>query len=146
MHDDENRLPIGRRIKAVRSAMSQKEFAKRLGVAQNTIGNYERGERHPKIDVVMRIVSEFDVSYDWLVEGKGTWKDHKTAMASSEGCSQCDVLRAELKEERALNRELNAENRQLLKENGDLRVDLERMKARAAPDDHAPPEATKDCA
>jgi regulator of replication initiation timing len=45
------------------------------------------------------------------------------------------ALEAELRQERETTRELVAENRQLWKENGDLRVEVERLHARAAPDD-----------
>jgi hypothetical protein len=59
-------------------------------------------------------------------------------------CANCVLLQKELGMERELNRELIVENRQLWKENGDLRVELERAKARAAPP--ATPEDAQNCA
>jgi len=59
-------------------------------------------------------------------------------------CPRCEKLEGELVKERDLNRELIVENRQLWKENGDLRVELERAKARAAPP--ATPEDAQNCA
>ena len=55
-------------------------------------------------------------------------------------------LNSELTQERILNRELVGENRQLWKENGDLRVELTSIKARADPDSEEPSEAAKGCA
>ena len=49
-------------------------------------------------------------------------------------CERCASLEAELHQERDMTRELTAENRQLWKENGDLRVEVEKLKARAALD------------
>lgn len=51
-------------------ALSQGEFATRLCVNKNTIGNYERGERQPDSDFLARLRSEFGVSIDWLLTGE----------------------------------------------------------------------------
>ncbi|SMF44455.1 Helix-turn-helix [Desulfovibrio gilichinskyi] len=151
-------MSIGDRIKKVRGKISQKEFSSTIGVAQNTLGNYERSERTPNADVIVTIAKEFNVSFDWLLLGEGPMfydsrhEDYLKSKTSHQvviedgqtffdGCIQCEQLEEELKAERALIRTLYEENRELLKENGNLRVELERMKARATPDEDKPNEA-----
>lgn len=96
------------------------------------------------------ICTEFGINPNWLLIGDGP--KYQAGSEDSQGqrqavqaaCSNCEALQEELREERQQNRELVAENRQLWKENGDLRVELERAKARAAPP--ATPEDAQNCA
>lgn len=63
--------PIGLRIKAVRLAreLTQEEFARRLGIKQNTVAVYEGGGRNISEAVIISICREFNVSYEWLTDG-----------------------------------------------------------------------------
>lgn len=56
------------RIAALRKAqkLSQKEFGSIIGVAQNTISNWENGNREPDFDSALRIADFFRVSVDYL--------------------------------------------------------------------------------
>lgn len=47
--------------------MSQAELAVLLGVTQNTISNYERGEREPSIENLKQMAKIFGVSVDELI-------------------------------------------------------------------------------
>ena len=47
--------------------ISQEELSKKIGVHQNVIGRYERGEAKPSIDVATAIADTFNVSLDYLV-------------------------------------------------------------------------------
>ena len=60
---------ITKRIKILRERanMTQAELAILLGVNENTISNYERGEREPSIDNLKRIAEIFGVSVDELI-------------------------------------------------------------------------------
>lgn len=49
------------------SGLSQKELAKKLGVAQASINYWEKGQRTPSIDMVYLIASYFGVSVDYLL-------------------------------------------------------------------------------
>lgn len=49
--------------------LSQKEFGDRIGVAANTVTNYETGLRTPKEQTIKSICREFNISYDWLKNG-----------------------------------------------------------------------------
>lgn len=47
--------------------ISQDELSKKIGVHQNVIGRYERGEAKPFIEVATAIADVFNVSLDYLV-------------------------------------------------------------------------------
>lgn len=61
------------RIKQVRKAvgLTQVEYGKRLGVAGNTITNYENGMREPSNAVITAICREFNINEEWLRTGNG---------------------------------------------------------------------------
>lgn len=61
------------RIKQVRkdARLTQVDFGKRLGVAGNTVTNYENGMREPSNAVITAICREFGVNENWLRYGKG---------------------------------------------------------------------------
>lgn len=62
---------VGDRLRKVRGTIPQPMFAARLGVDKNTIGRYERGERHPDTSFLHALAAEFGVALDWLVTGEG---------------------------------------------------------------------------
>ncbi|MDE7078730.1 MAG: helix-turn-helix domain-containing protein [Clostridia bacterium] len=47
--------------------MSQTTLASILGVNQRTISNWERGNRSPDFDMLMKIAETLDVSTDYLL-------------------------------------------------------------------------------
>lgn len=47
--------------------ISQEELAKKIGVHQNVIGRYERGEARPSIELATKLATVFEVSLDYLV-------------------------------------------------------------------------------
>ena len=61
------------RIKKLRKSldMKQQEFADRIGVKRNTIGQYEIGRNEPIDTVINLICREFGVSEEWLRTGSG---------------------------------------------------------------------------
>jgi predicted RNase H-like nuclease (RuvC/YqgF family) len=97
------------------------------------------------------ICTKFGISPTWLLLGDGPKYQAEGEDAQGQrqaapvACPRCEKMEGKLEKERDLNRELVAENRQLWKENGDLRVELERAKARAAPEDTTPEDA-QNCA
>ncbi len=63
----------GERLKKLRKelGLTQKEFAERLGMKQNTFAQYEIGRNKP-IDAVMALIcKEFNANEEWLRYGKG---------------------------------------------------------------------------
>ena len=70
----ENNDSIHERIKFLRKnelKMTQIEFGKRLGSAGPTIVGWEKGDRTPPEATIKLICNEFNVNYDWLVNGIG---------------------------------------------------------------------------
>lgn len=61
------------RIKNLRKSldMTQQEFADRIGVKRNTIGQYEIGRNEPIDTVINLICREFGVNEEWLRTGNG---------------------------------------------------------------------------
>lgn len=61
------------RIKKVRknASLTQREFAEKLGLKQNTIAVYEMGKSGVSDAVITSICREFDINKEWLETGKG---------------------------------------------------------------------------
>lgn len=68
---------IGQRIKEIRLAkkMNQETFGKRLGVGKTAISKLEKNERNLTEQMGKLIMNEFNVSYAFLMEGKGDMFD-----------------------------------------------------------------------
>lgn len=66
-------MDIGQRIKQVRSEadLTQTEFAKRLHLKMNTIGNYEINLLKPSDRTIADICRVFNVNEAWLRTGEG---------------------------------------------------------------------------
>ncbi len=65
---------IHERIKQLRKEelkMTQIDFGKRLNSAGSTVVGWEKGDRTPPESTLKLICKEFNVNYDWLVDGKG---------------------------------------------------------------------------
>ena len=63
---------VGRRIRELRGfQMTQKEFAKRIGVSQGHFSYIERGEKEIGAEILLRISREFGKSIEWLLTGEG---------------------------------------------------------------------------
>lgn len=63
---------IGRRIADLRKdvGMTQVAFSKFLGIARNTVAQWEGGTRQPRLREVAYMAKYFGVSMDWLVFGE----------------------------------------------------------------------------
>jgi len=71
MDNFETRLKILR----TETKKTQQELAESLSISKQTISNYESGTREPKIEVLMKISSYFNVTVDYLI-GKSIYKNH----------------------------------------------------------------------
>ena len=54
--------------------LSQIELSKKLGIAQNTLSQYENGNREPDIEMLQKIANELNVSLDYLI-GRTSFKN-----------------------------------------------------------------------
>lgn len=64
---------MDKRIKEIRESagLTQVEFGKKIGLARNTIANYETGNRIPSNIVINSICREFGINEEWLRTGNG---------------------------------------------------------------------------
>ena len=67
-------VTVGERIRALRKSlkMNQNEFGDKIGLASNTITNYETDRRNPSNQVLELICREFSVNESWLRTGEGS--------------------------------------------------------------------------
>lgn len=52
-----------------RTGLSQKEIAKRLGMARTTYAGYENGSREPDLKTLEKLSDFFEVDLNWLISG-----------------------------------------------------------------------------
>lgn len=66
-------MKIGLRIKRLREehGFSQGELARRLGVTQPTVSDWENNKTEPAVDNLRLLAVEFDVFFEWLATGRG---------------------------------------------------------------------------
>lgn len=64
-----NMIEIGRRIKELRieSGMTQQQLAQKIGVATNTISQYEKGLSKTSIDVIVNLAAVLGTTADYLL-------------------------------------------------------------------------------
>ena len=64
-------MEISKRLKQLRKhlGLTQTDFGKKIGVKGNTVTNYENGRRALSEQTIKSICREFNVSYEWLVDG-----------------------------------------------------------------------------
>lgn len=108
-------MTIGDRIRKLRKqdGNTLEELAPELGIAYNTLGAYERGERLPPIDKVVLIAKHFGVSVDYLL-GLTSTKSGADEMALAE---IDEILENELEKSlfRGMKKLSENDKRQLLK-------------------------------
>lgn len=51
--------------------MTQQEFADKIGIKRNTIGQYEIGRNEPTTPIINLICKEFNVNKEWIENGTG---------------------------------------------------------------------------
>ena len=64
---------LGRKLKELRfkNEITQVEFAKLLGVAQQTVGSWEKEKSAPNYELLKQIAKYFNVSIDYLLDNDG---------------------------------------------------------------------------
>lgn len=63
---------IGVRLETAiaKAGITQKELARRTGIAETNISAYKTGDRYPKTETLVTLCSALGVSIDWLITGK----------------------------------------------------------------------------
>lgn len=64
---------VGERIRELRKEMQQSDLAGKLGIHKNTMTNYERGDRFPDVNILLKLLKVFpDTNPAWLLTGEGS--------------------------------------------------------------------------
>ena len=65
---------VGKRMRTIRTmlGLSQKDFAKFLGVAPQQVNQYEQGSSRPSFAVALYLKTTYGVTFDWLYAGDAT--------------------------------------------------------------------------
>lgn len=81
---------MNERIRKLRKSLdlTQKEFANRIGIKQNTVATYEIGRSEPIDAVISLICREFNVNEDWLRTGNGPMFKATEEAAVSKLCKE----------------------------------------------------------
>ena len=63
---------LGENIKKILKIrkMSRRQAAEELGLSEDRLGRYIRGERKPPLEMLVAMSDLFNVSTDWLLTGK----------------------------------------------------------------------------
>jgi SOS-response transcriptional repressor LexA len=61
---------IGGRLRRLRGDLSQEVFARRLGLRRPVYRRYETGERHPPIELLIKLARHGQTTIDWILLGK----------------------------------------------------------------------------
>lgn len=75
------------RLKELRSErkISQQKFASDIGVAQNTVSNWEAGNRDPGTDMIVKIADYFGCTTDYLLGRSPLPQSEERETPSEEG-------------------------------------------------------------
>jgi len=67
-------LDISRRVKEIRlnNNLTQKEFAKLIGLSAPAVGAIENGLYTPNFNVLRTIKQKFFIEYDYIIDGENT--------------------------------------------------------------------------
>jgi len=68
-----NNTDFGARLKELREiiGISQVELAKKIGISQLTMSNYEMSKRFPDCRFFFRLRDIYQVNLNWLINGEG---------------------------------------------------------------------------
>lgn len=84
---------MNERIRRLRKylKLNQNEFAKKIGLAPNTITNYETGRRNPSDAIIFSICREFNINEEWLRTGTGDMFNNSSTFSLDEYAEQRDM-------------------------------------------------------
>ena len=82
------------RLRTLRGELKQAEFARKVGLAQNTYNRYESGERIPDIEVLVRLAARLGVSTDWLLGLDSEDAISTTAALPDQNAKPCEPVAA----------------------------------------------------
>lgn len=81
---------FGERLKNLRekSGYTKKEISHKLDFTANVYGSYERGDRRPSLETIIKLADMYDVSLDYLIRGK----EYQSESTSNKEISKLETL------------------------------------------------------
>lgn len=146
---------LGERIKIIRGKRSREDFSNKYGIHRNTLERWEKGLRVPPESFLLAIAAGENVDFGWVKNGDGEIKLHPSdacrigsALKKVEMGATAPIWGQEKKQHVdfidsqkdisgatapiwEMQRELirvTQENSNLFRQNGDLRVEIERLR------------------
>ncbi|WP_415966198.1 helix-turn-helix domain-containing protein [Desulfovibrio piger] len=135
---------LGSRLFEVRGKLSRKEFAQKYGIHEQTLIRYENGQRRPDSNFIRKIADGEQICEEWLISGEGPkyLADKKSDMsdflrqASGVHSNFSDSYKSEtsdtsdlfIKDLMQRYLKLAEEHAMTMAQNGDLRVEIERLR------------------
>lgn len=114
---------IGQRIRTLRGAKNQRDFAAIIDIHKSSLGRYERGESFPNAKDLDKLCQKLDVDPSWLLfGGDRPVFVHKKGRRKAQYCKNCDLLMQLLLNETSARRDQENELRQLVTEVADLKA------------------------
>lgn len=95
---------FGTRLESLRGGISQKDFARKLGVPLTSYTNWVGGTSSPKMEYIVLLCTKLGVSADWLLglpepggttrvtAGDGAAVAIGTGTATASNCRDCPIL------------------------------------------------------
>ena len=120
---------IGKRIRVVRRRASRKDFAAKHGISPTTLKRYEYDERYPDQPFLDSLILSEKISPKWLLSGEGHLYEFEPDNSDQGEAKAPHLQLTTVIDKLIYSLEKNSE---LQKENGDLRVEIERLRARVA--------------
>ena len=93
---------INERVRELRGDMTRKQFAELCGITEKSISNYERGERTPDADALIKISRGTGASTDYILGISDTVKQVKAPDLDPDRAATADLLAARFYELAAL--------------------------------------------
>lgn len=83
----------GERVKEIRKALglTLDKFGEKVGVKKQTVSRIENGVNNVTDQMVLSICREFNVNYDYLINGEGEMFDDLPQTVLDELCAQYDL-------------------------------------------------------
>ena len=76
-------------------SLSQEEFALKLSITPRAYVNYERGERKPPYELLIKLSDDFNVNLNWLINDKDEMFLHQQPSLNNDELEQkvVDVMK-----------------------------------------------------
>ncbi len=86
---------IGNKIRTLReeNGISQKEFAKELGIAYGTLQSYEYGTTKPKTDFIEQLAKKFKIDVNYFYDDCRQYVVNKSSISSSKNKKLSSIVR-----------------------------------------------------